>query len=204
MIRQCIFAISITCMPMLAQAIDFTNWYLRGSTGLNFISIPSTSKASIDTDVGFALIGSVGYRFSDTFRAEGELAYRHNSLDQFVLEGNGGHLALDLDGGISSFACMANILFDLPVNWTFLPYLGVGLGGFHEWADGRVSVLKGTPDDIYFKSKISGPAYQLIAGMNLLRCYKIDTGIEYRFFDSLSNTESGRNHTLAISCRRVF
>jgi OmpA-OmpF porin, OOP family len=204
MLRRCIFIMMMTCVPMLSQAFDFTNWYLRGSAGLNFISIPTTSKASIDTDAGFVLIGSVGYRFSERFRAEGELAYRRNSLDQLVLKGHASALALELDGSISSIAGMANVLFDLPVNWTFLPYLGVGLGGFHEWTDGRVSLLIGTPQDIHLKSNIGGPAYQLIAGMNLLRFCNIDTGIEYRFFDSLSNPDSGRNHTLAISCRRVF
>jgi OmpA-OmpF porin, OOP family len=194
----------VTCVPMMMQAFDFTNWYLRGSAGLNFISVPTTSRENVDTDVGFALIGSVGYRFSDNFRGEGELAYRHNSLDELVLKGNGDHLALDLNGSISSFAGMANVLYDLPVNWTFLPYLGVGLGGFYEWTNWRVALQKETPNFILVKSKAWGPAYQLIAGMNLLRFCKIDTGIEYRFFDSISNSEGCRNHTLAISCRRVF
>lgn len=203
MIRRCIFAIMITCAPMLAQAFDFTNWYVRASAGLNFIPMPSNSEASGDTDVGFALSGSVGYRFSDIFRTEGELTFRYNSFDQFDRKSDGGDFVFILDGKTSSFAGMANIIFDIPVDRPFLPYLGAGLGGFHEWTDWRVSLSNETLNNVLLKSKTWGPAYQLIAGLNLVRCCKIDTGIEYRFFDSISNAGS-RNHTLAISCRRVF
>ena len=204
MFRKCIFVALMTFVPALSQACDCTNWYLKGFAGLNFLTFQEKSNAELEADVGYALGGSVGYSFPKLVRLEGEFTYRSNDLDKLILKDDGASLLLDLDGRLSSFSYMGNVLYDLPVNWKVVPYVGVGFGGRQQWSHLSVVAFKGTPDDMYIKGKSNNAAYQLIGGLNLALFGSLDTGIEYRFLDSITNPNKAHNHTLALTCQKKF
>lgn len=204
MFMRCVIAVMITCLPIAMQAFDCTNWYIKGFAGLNLLSSPSIAEISTE-DIGYALGGSVGYKFAQPFRLEGELAYRYNrlNLSLIVIDGDETNIAVKAEGNISSFSYMGNVFFDLPVHWIFVPYMGVGLGGFREWGGGSVPAVCEMNNKMRLKLNEAGAAYQAIVGLKLLHSNKIDAGFEYHFFDSIIDS-SNQNHTLAITCRRLF
>jgi opacity protein-like surface antigen len=204
MLKKCILIAIAAWVPTFGYSFGLTNWYLRGFVGPNFVSIPSFPTGKVETDIGYAVGGSIGYRFPKVCRFEGELSYRSNALDQIVIKDKGANFKIKLHGALSTFAYMGNLLFDLPINCVVVPYVGVGLGGCREWGSGRVPILEGTPNAIRFKSEKDDVAFQVIAGLNLLHCHTIDAGIEYHFFDSVSDVDSDCNHTLALTCRKTF
>jgi opacity protein-like surface antigen len=204
MLKKCVFVALIALFPSLGHSIDLTNWYLRGLVGYNHVSIPSIHKARMEASGGYVVGGAIGYRFSRTFRLESELSYRSNSLDKLIIRGDSADINVDLDGNVSSFAYMGNVFFDLPFNWPIVPYVGAGLGGYREWGNGSIPVLNGTPDEVRLKVREGGAAYQVIAGLNVLHCNRIDAGVEYHFLDSIANPDSDRNHSVVISCRGTF
>jgi len=204
MLRKCIFVAAMALTPILGHSMDLTNWYLKGLVGFNFLSIPSPSDMDTDANVGYAVGGGIGYQLPCNFRVEGELTYRHNTLDQLTIKGSDANLILKLDGSISSLAYIGNLLFDFPVAWACVPYVGFGLGGYQEWNKVRIPAFSGTENDLRLKSSISGVGYQFIAGFNWLTCNKITADVEYRFFDSASVSGSNNNHSLVLSCCKVF
>lgn len=201
MLKKYFFAVIIACTP---HASCFSNLYLKGFTGLNFLCVPSIPEASLETDVGYAVGSSLGCKCSKLFRLEAEIAYRYNDLDQLIIKGNGGNVTIDLDGFFSSFTYMANLIVDLKINRSFRPYFGAGIGGYREWGDGNVPMLQGTPDEVRLKFTNESAAYQVLAGLNLLHLRKLDAGLEYHFLEPIDDSDTIRNHTLVATGRISF
>lgn len=146
--------------------------------GINFVQSETRHETDLHFKPGYLVGGSLGYRWCEGLRVEGELSYRHNRLRDFEFECQKFHNR----GHYSSFSLMANLLFDFDFSywnccsprWTIIPYLGGGLG----FANQRLKVDR---CDLGLDSKKSGFAWQFIAGL----MYKInpcsDLSIEYRF-----------------------
>jgi len=208
MFRNYVFALMMICVPALGYSLDLSNWYVRGLVGYNHLSLEEIPEARIDTKAGYVVGGALGYQFTNTFRLEGELSYRNNDLDKLIVKGDDYNFDLPLVGDISSLAYMVNALFALPVNWTFIPYFGFGLGGRQEWGKGEGKVHTTSSERpitiINIQERSSQMAYQAIVGLNLLRCKNIGCGLEYHFLNAISDRHSNHNHTLALSCSWAF
>ena len=64
----------------------------------------------VENELGWAAGAAVGYGFDIGLRAEAEIAYRMNELDQANLA----IAALDLDGDTTALSIMGNLWFDIP------------------------------------------------------------------------------------------
>lgn len=102
---------------------------LRGLVGGN----PQTVE--LDFDTGYVIGGSLGHNYGEIFdgvglRAEIELSYSDNNIDEIFFSGNGPAAEINVDGDFSSTNLFVNALFDLPGlgNDLITPYVGGGLG----------------------------------------------------------------------------
>lgn len=102
---------------------------LSGLVGGN----PQTVELELDT--GFVLGGALGYDYGDIgngvgLRAEIELSYSDNDIDQIFFSGNGPAAEINVGGDFSTTNLFVNALIDLPKfgNEIITPYVGGGIG----------------------------------------------------------------------------
>lgn len=122
---------------------DDSRFYVSGFAGANFISevtlegnvnaAPQTVE--IDFDTGFVIGGAIGHSYGEiadgvALRAELELSYSDNSIDQIFFSGNGPAAEINVNGDFTTTNLVVNALLDLPKhgNDVFTPYFGGGLG----------------------------------------------------------------------------
>lgn len=122
-----------------------------------------SGTGAVDTDTGYGVGGALGYRLSDMFAVEGEVAYRSNNVDSGVVAGT----AFDGDGNINSLSFMANGVFTAPGKFGVAPYVGAGAG----------TAQLGTSGDHDFVF-----AYQAFAGLNKQLGENLGAAVEYRYF----------------------
>ncbi len=66
----------------------WSNFYVGGFGGINFVNSAKRNDTRIDLDTGYVVGASLGYSFSYFFRLEGEVAYRENDFHQVVIDGS--------------------------------------------------------------------------------------------------------------------
>lgn len=192
-------ALGLLCLsiPTLTAADTYFSLF-GGYTDVDdadFQIAPGTVSTAFDG--GYGLGAAFGKRLGagsdrNSWRVEGELAYRSNDVDSHSL---GGASLPGATGKFTSTAVMANVLIDFNAASTFSPYLGGGLGLANVSADGFgvaaiPSVVDG--DDTVL-------AYQLIAGAGWDVSPKTELFAEYRYFatDDLNVTTSAATGSLA-------
>jgi opacity protein-like surface antigen len=169
---------AIVAAGVLCGSARAEGFYVSGQGGLTFLQDADNTAAggTIETsfDTGWALGGSVGYAFANGIRAEAELGYRQNDLDQARIGGLG---SADMDGDVSALSFMANGWYDIKTGTPFTPYLGGGIG-FAQVSvnDAKIAgVALADDDDTVF-------AYQVGAGVAFAVAPKINLTLDYRFF----------------------
>ena len=188
MLKKYLFALLILFVPVGGYAFALHNWYVRGLAGCNYTS---------GTEFGYAVGGSVGYKFLKTFRLEGEITYRNNEIDKIRFDDG---LEVPFEGHLSSLNCLANVLFTPSIKFLFIPYFGVGAGWGQAKQKGEISTQA-----IHFaleKTHKSQARYQVILGLNLLQFYNIECDIEYHYLASFNI--DGSDHTLALAGAWTF
>lgn len=175
--------------PAAAQgSTDNRPWYLTLNGGWSGIRDSSatllppggtSTSGKLKLGSGNLFGGSIGYRINPSWRVEGELAYRSNSVKSTTVPG------LDTtqnDGDLASLALMVNGLYDFE-GWRtsfarFRPYVGAGLG----WAQEIDTDL--TIGGV--KREFSGDrfAYQLLAGVNWYYRSGWFAGARLKWFDA--------------------
>ena len=111
-------AAAISCLAGTAQA---QNWYVGGYGAMNYTHDGNANgNASLVYELGYGVGGMVGYAMASGLRLEGELAYRSNGIDTV----NGVSVGAD----ISSWAVMANALYDINTQSSIRPHIGGGIG----------------------------------------------------------------------------
>ena len=125
-------------VPALALALSVTSaradepgLYLGAGAGINFANDLDLSGGNeLDSDIGWAGIGTIGFRFGNGVRAELEGGYRFNDGDINGISAN-----------TKTWNAMANLLYDLETGTFLEPYIGAGLGAVNtemandsEWA----------------------------------------------------------------------
>ena len=125
---------------------------------------------SVDTDTGWAVLPSIGYRYGNGVRTELELGYRSNDVDS--LSGVAGGT-----GELTAKSAMLNLLYDFNIGGRFSPYIGGGLGYAQIDYDGVAPVGAGRIDD-----EDNVFAYQGIAGVSYWLNNSVELAAEYRYF----------------------
>ena len=163
---------TVACATLMAVTLTSTPHAAAADRGLSVTLSGGTSQISdpgarfdgqggrLALGSGTAVGGSVGWRFAESWRLEGEVLYRNDSVGATTVPG------LDPrpgDADYASVALMANLLWDVG-RWTvgpatLRPYLGVGIGRLQELdTDLRVA-----GQAVEFSG--SGGARQLLAGL---------------------------------------
>ncbi|MGQ9367772.1 outer membrane protein [Azospirillum sp. ST 5-10] len=106
-------------------------WYVTGAVGVNdqpSIDLPAGDEATGHT--GWGVAGAVGVAVAP-WRAEVELSYRRNALDEI----DAGGRRADGSGHLGQTALMVNGYYDVPTAGPVVPYVGLGVGAVRVHAD---------------------------------------------------------------------
>lgn len=189
--------------PVMATAQVAEGVYIGGGVGLNYHQDSDIEGVRLngeaEFDLGFAVMGSVGYSFGGP-RIEGELSYRRNGTDKSNVANAGTSAINTTPGGeFETVALMANFLYDIDIDTVVTPYLGAGVGGAY-------AAHEDVGDSVVF-------AYQAILGASFLLTDNLDAFVDYRFMGT-TKVDGGRigraadidnlNHTLMVGLRYNF
>jgi len=172
---------------------------------------PSGSAFETSYDPGFNISGAIGYDYGN-IRAEGEIAYHSNDVDESSLLSG---IVSNADGTISALSFMVNGYYDFHTqNFSLVPYLGVGIGVAHVNTDFSVS---GIPFSPFVDDSDTVFAYQFMAGFGVKVSPTITLTGGYRYFATTEpefNDSTGipptnfdseyRNHEVNFGVRVMF
>ena len=133
-------AIAIVCLSLCVTPAwsQDGHWYASFKGGIGGgpsadVAYPGTSGLTLDTETGFALMGSVGYAFKN-FRVEAEFSARRNDVDsasfndsQLRFTSTGSNHA-PADGRLRTFSYMVNGIYAIEMSPLLRPYLLAGVG----------------------------------------------------------------------------
>lgn len=196
-LKAALFAATAT-IALAPAANAYEGLYGAIGAGLSYVSddleVESITggpyAADFDHDKGIGAYAALGYAYGNGFRTELELSYRKNDARQWVGDNvtfSGFHEPT-LDGDTSSYAFMANLLYDFGDSGWLNPYIGAGVGyaridqelvGVNPVAIGGLSPL--LVDDNTWEF-----AYQGIAGMAFRLAEGLMLDVSYRYFATLS------------------
>jgi opacity protein-like surface antigen len=186
----------------------------HAGTGGNY---NSTARNSFDSDTGFALGAAVGMSLENWLkglRTEIEASYRRGDLEGDWTEYTGFYDSTDsgtLDGNLSTFAVMANVIYDIDIGSKFKPYVMAGAGWARTHIEGHLNdydfFLFGNPN---FSSENSGFAWQAGLGLTYPVAPGVEAGIGYRHFNapetsyfagknSIADRHDNDSHTVMLS-----
>jgi OOP family OmpA-OmpF porin len=127
-LRTALMATTLLALPLAAQAQPVSGLYIGGGAGVNgLLDLRGTAgnRGKYESDVGAAVVGSLGYGFGNGLRTEveGNGRYGHARVKPNAVNGSG-------EG--DSYGVMGNVLYDFDIgqNWVY-PYVGVG--GGYQW-----------------------------------------------------------------------
>lgn len=179
--KKLLLASSALALLSGAQAAQAGDLYLSVFGGANFQSDSSAAigvvTQTVEPDTGFVLGGAIGApldNWSKGLRAELEVSYRRNDLGGFWTDGGESG---QIEGNMSTFAILANVLYECDFGWKVKPHVGAGIGWGHADADGAFVSYTST-----FNMSESGFAWQLIAGFNYEATPGVNIGIDYHYF----------------------
>lgn len=165
-----IVLIACLCFATTAQAAqsaqNANSVYVGGFGGITFLqdirlTQPGVGSGDLESDAGFNLGAVMGYKWAMGLRAEGEISFRQNDLDN--VDGT------PVIGDLSALAFMGNAWYDFQGGTPLIPYVGGGLG---------VAVITldsgGNDSDAVFAWQIGGGVgYEFMPG--------IVASLDYRF-----------------------
>jgi hypothetical protein len=197
-----LFLISIfATASAFAEPFSFSNFYIDGFGGINFVNSFKERGVRVDLNSGYAVGGALGYRFSRFFRLEGEAAYRSNTFDQVVVK----DMQFPASGGIKNMTAMANGLIEIPLlENTLIPYFGGGIGESWSRENFKLEPIATDEGTYVFDRSIKssrGLAGQGIVGLIFSTGQKIQAAVEYRYLDG-SHIQG--NHTIGLNLKRYF
>ncbi|WP_068469682.1 outer membrane protein [Candidatus Protochlamydia phocaeensis] len=167
--------------------------------GVCFSERQSHSHATFKFEPGYYLGGAIGYQLC-YLRFEGEVNYQRTALDTVKL----GFHNPRIHGATSTWSCMGNGLFYLPVYLFVQPYIGAGIGYAHTHTHWN---YKSTDSWIFGYAKRkhdstqNGLAGQLIVGLSYPLLCDTDLGLEYRYF---RQDKDVKTHRLGLTFNLVF
>jgi outer membrane protein OmpA-like peptidoglycan-associated protein len=215
-LKKALLAATMFAAPALASAQPISGLYVGAGAGLNYktdsdvtLSIPGSVGAARSGDakfeIGYAALISLGYGFGNGVRAEVELSYRENSIDEFNGFGLAGGTTRDT-GRVRNIGLMANALYDfnLGPNSPVIPYVGLGVGVVRENYE-AVRVISRTlaNTSVNVVGSSTTFAYQAIVGaaFPIAAVPGLAVTTEYRFLGALSDDKDADRYTLGVRTR---
>lgn len=185
-------AITMSCLAGAAQA---QSWYAGGYGAMNYTHDGNANGTDkMVYDLGFGFGGTVGYAMANGLRLEGEIAYRSNDID--TIDG------VSVGADMTSWAFMANALYDINTQSTIRPHIGGGLG-----------VVRGTVETGGFEFSDTVLAAQFIAGIDYELAPDLALIVDFRHFRTqdldlgagmgLGGVEYS-NSTVSVGIRKKF
>jgi outer membrane protein OmpA-like peptidoglycan-associated protein len=224
-LRKSLLAATVLTLPLAApvavQAQPVSGLYIAGGAGVNWLQdarIAATGPLATELrnigvnpggkvafDVGWGVVGSLGWGFGNGLRLEVEGNYRENDVSK--IRGFNGITTSRVEGTSRSYGVMANVLYDLDLSqWGMpsyvQPYVGAGIGYiWREFDDVGLSLLGARIRDSGTDGRF---AYQGIAGLGFpltrLGVPGLTLTTEYRFLGTLEHsidtTSSGGSFTV--------
>jgi opacity protein-like surface antigen len=211
-------------VPLMASPAKAEGLYGSLQGGATFLNDARNDGNGIDiesrNDTGWAISGSLGYALPYSFRVEGEVGYRRNSIDRLDVRSDGGlgrffgvpslnGASLPTEGHEVSITGLANVWYDIKTGTIVTPYLGGGIGlGYVEVEDLKTSGFTLVDDsDIVF-------AYQLGAGVAVAVAPNVSLTLDYRFlattaptfkdFEGVSFDSEYNTHNILAGVRIAF
>lgn len=188
-------ALAAAMIGPAATADEVPGLYLGvggGADWLQDMDLNGGPSGDIDSDIGFAAIGSLGYRFGNGIRTELEGGYRNNDGDT---AGN--------NVETQAWNAMANVLYGFDLGIPVRPYLGAGVGAVN--ADVDIDGV-GSDDNWAF-------GYQGIAGAEYAVTDTVAIYADYRYLategldvdpGAASIDDEYRSHTAMAGVRWTF
>ncbi len=182
-------ALALLASPGHAAEAMRKGFYVGGATGL---TIPMDNEIDSNTgllshklsfDPGWLVDGQVGYAFGNGLRTELEVGYRQADIDGTT--NPYGNAALGASGDYGVLNTMVNVYYDMPINWVVTPYVGVGVGYAHIWADGLRTASSSTTTVNAADSDSGEFAYQAIGGVSYDICPRWQASVDYRYLAAL-------------------
>jgi OOP family OmpA-OmpF porin len=181
------FLLGALCVPLIAlpSAAADSDLYVEYSGGASFVPDQRligkdlsgrNLSGQAETDTGFNVGGAFGKRFHEHFRAELQLTYRQNEVENFSLQNEPdnarGHSYMGL------LAVMTNGYVDWDLGIGVIPYVGAGIG----WGLLEIDAKNAQGD---LKSKIEGEDSVFVWSLMLGGSYPInevlDISLGYRY-----------------------
>ena len=193
------FALSFSSGALFAQE-NFAKEqksYVGFFGGAQFLNNPAVKHPDglFDTDEQYdpGFFGGLflGYRLHPSWRAEAELSYRKNSLDE-VMDAAGNKQGGD--GEMEAIALLASLYYDFSMDWLMdwpiTPYVGAGIGYAHLNHVNKTRLAGLTDVD----SKDDAFAYQMVAGISYDWAKRYTFFADYRFFATAIPKFKDKNH----------
>jgi len=168
-LRTVLAAASCLVMPVLAHAQPVTGPYVNlggGATILNPVNYSfhnpaygfrrTGSTGKLLWQVGYTVMGGIGYGFGDGFRVEVDGDWLHNNIHK----ANGSLGQSRLSGQEQDFGGFVNAFYDVSVGLPIFPYIGGGVG--YQYIDFDSKVGAGST---YISRKEGSFGYDVIAGV---------------------------------------
>lgn len=114
----------LSVVLMASAALAAEGPYFGVQAGATWLDDVEGDGVNIEFDTGYNLGAAAGYDFGQ-FRAEGEIGYSENGVDQIDISGEG---SFGADGQGRALRFMANGYVDFETQTAFTPYLGAGVG----------------------------------------------------------------------------
>ena len=135
-----------------------------------------TTKGTLDSDMGPAVMGSVGYALGNGVRLEGEISWRRNAFDKF--SGDDGS-SRDIEGDLQNLAFMLNGAYDFHFDSPITPFVMGGLGV--AIVESEITKVGESPTS-HSDANDTVFAYQVGAGLSYQVTPKVAFDVSYRFF----------------------
>lgn len=213
MLGLTVSALALLAAPSFA-AQDVKGFYVGAGAGL---TVPMDNEIESNTagiathklsfDPGWLVNGQVGYKYGNGLRTELEFGYRQAEADTITNPNNNPSLSASGNYGVANV--MANVIYDMDVNFILTPYVGVGVGYAHVWAK-DLGIASSSTTLVSANDDSAGAfAYQAIAGLSYNVAPHWFTTLDYRYLATtrldFGNVKSEySSHNVIVGVRYEF
>ncbi len=201
-------AAAVVALPVLAQAQPVSGLYLGAGVGANWLQDTNLNgsvnnaagdKLSVDFEIGYVGVLSLGWGFGNGLRAEIEGSYRSNDVSDAKVGGASVQNKASGTGTAVSYGAMANVLYDFDLGSSLggiMPYIGGGVGYiWHDYQDVGATAVNG--DRKVYNGNTGAFGYQAIVGaaLPITSVPGLAVTAEYRFMGTLGHDINGTANT---------
>lgn len=193
-----LLAFWVASISLSVSAESVSGPYIAAGTGYNHLQtekIPGIETGfglqpggNVKTDPGVLALASVGWGFSNGFRAELESGYRRNGLNRVTA---GALQNAWADGDEIKSTIFLNALYDFEkTSFGVTPYVGLGVG--HARIKWKNFISENETETVAHNSAVNQRVYQGIIGISFMENVipNLSMTAEYRYM----TTDGGRRH----------